>query len=98
MRCQWFPGPPPPPEALPHYFYLDTEHHLIDNGIVTSARDTFNAVEVAYVDEATKAFPPNVGAPDPTPFYTTHTMPVKCNESLREDYCRWFSTRERICA
>ena len=24
-------------------------------------------------------------------------MPVKCNESLREDYCRWFTTRERNC-
>ena len=54
------------------YFYLDSEHHLIDNGIVTSARDTFNA-------------------------YTAHTLPVKCNESLREDYCRWFTTRERNC-
>ena len=38
---------------------------MIDHGIVTSARDTFNAVEVAYVDEATKAFATGQGAPDP---------------------------------
>jgi hypothetical protein len=31
------------------YFYIDSEHHLIDNGIITSGRDTFNAVEIAYV-------------------------------------------------
>ena len=46
---------------------------------------------------ATKAFPTGQGAPDPSAFYTAHSMPVKCNESLREDYCRWFSTRERNC-
>ncbi len=50
------------------YFYIDSEHHLIDNGIVTSARDTFNAVEVAYVDEANKAFPKVQGVPDPSAF------------------------------
>jgi hypothetical protein len=31
------------------YFYIDSEHHLIDNGIITTGRDTFNAVETAYV-------------------------------------------------
>ena len=49
------------------------------------------------MDEATKAFVTGQGAPDPSAFYTAHTMPVKCNESLREDYCRWFTTRERNC-
>ncbi len=24
-------------------------------------------------------------------------MKVKCNEAVRDDYCRWFSTRERNC-
>jgi hypothetical protein len=81
-----------------NYFHIDSEHHIIDNGIITSARDTFNAVEVAYVDDATQAFPDTYGgAPDPSAFYTTFTKPVKCNEAVREDYCRWFSTRERNC-
>ena len=44
-----------------------------------------------------KAFVTGQGVPDPSAFYTAHTMPVKCNESLREDYCRWFTTRERNC-
>ena len=94
------PRPPIAARMKPfrQYFYLDSEHHLIDNGIVTSARDTFNAVEVQYVDESTKAFVTGgQGAPDPSAFYTAHSMPVKCNESLREDYCRWFTTRERNC-
>ena len=70
---------------------------MIDNSIVTSARDTFNAVEVAYVDDATKAFPQGQGVTDPSAFFTTHTLPCKCNEALREDFCRWFSVRERNC-
>jgi len=37
------------------------------------------------------------GQPRPSSFFTTHTLPVKCNESLRDDYCRWFSIRERNC-
>ena len=45
----------------------------------------------------TRPLPPAQGAPDPSAFYTAHSMPVKCNESLREDYCRWFTTRERNC-
>ena len=58
--------PPGPILALPRpyarqkpfrqYFYIDSEHHLIDNGIITSARDTYNAVEVAYVGDASQAF------------------------------------------
>jgi hypothetical protein len=36
-------------------------------------------------------------APDPSNFYTTDTKKVKCNEALREDFCRYFSTRERNC-
>ena len=24
-------------------------------------------------------------------------MPVKCNEAIRDDFCRWFTTRERNC-
>ena len=52
---------------------------------------------MAYADEATKAFVTGQGAPDPSAFFTAHTLPVKCNESLREDYCRWFTTRERNC-
>ena len=79
------------------YFFIDSEHHLIDNGIVTSARDTFNAVELAYVKDARSAFPRGSGAPDPSNFYTVATVKTKCNEALREDYCRYFSTRERNC-
>jgi hypothetical protein len=77
------------------YFYIDSEHHLIDNGIITSARDTFNAVEIAYVKDARSAMPNR--APDPSNFYTTDTVKVKCNEAIREDFCRYFSTRERNC-
>ena len=63
---------PPHPRLKPcrQYFYIDSEHHLIDNGIVTSARDTFNAVEVGYVDEATRPSSPAAGAPDPSAFFT----------------------------
>jgi len=80
-----------------NYFFIDSEHHLIDNGIITSARDTFNAVELAYVKDARSAFPSGSGVPDPSNFYTVGTMKTKCNESLREDFCRYFSTRERNC-
>ena len=46
-----------------------------------SARDTFNAVEVAYVDNAREASAKDrQGSPDPSSFFTTHTLPVKCNE------------------
>ena len=44
-----------------------------------------------------RPLPPARAPPTPSAFYTAHTMPVKCNESLREDYCRWFTTRERNC-
>jgi hypothetical protein len=55
-------------------------------------------VEVAYVDNAKEAFAKDrAGSPDPSSFFTTHTLPVKANEAIREDYCRWFSTRERNC-
>jgi hypothetical protein len=54
-------------------------------------------VEVAYVDHADEAFPKSAGAPDPSSFYTTRTMKMKCNKALREDFCRYFSTRERNC-
>jgi hypothetical protein len=70
---------------------------LIDNGIITSGRDTFNAVEIAFVNDAKEAYPKGHGAPDPSNFYTTDTVKVKCNEALREDFCRYFSTRERNC-
>jgi hypothetical protein len=70
---------------------------LIDNGIITSGRDTFNAVEIAYVRDAKAAFSKGQGSPDPSAFYTTDTVKVKCNEALREDFCRYFSTRERNC-
>jgi hypothetical protein len=52
-------------------------------------------VEIAFVKDARSAFP-NRGA-DPSNFYTTDTIKVKCNEALREDFCRYFSTRERNC-
>jgi hypothetical protein len=85
------PATPLPPVPL----YIDSEHHLIDTGIITTARDTFNAVEIAYVRDATQAFPNKM--PDPSDFYTTDTVKVKCNEALREDFCRYFSTRECNC-
>jgi hypothetical protein len=80
---------------MPLRNYLDSEHHLIDNGIITTARDAFNAVEIAYVKDARSTYP-NKGS-DPSNFYTTDTVKVKCNEALREDFCRYFSTRERNC-
>ena len=46
-----------PPTSFHNYLYIDSEHHLIDNGIITSARDTFNAVELAYVKDAPKRLP-----------------------------------------
>ncbi len=72
---------PPHPRLKPcrQYFYLDSEHHLIDNGIVTSARDTFNAVEVGYVDNADKAFP--TGRAPPTP--VTSSPPDHAGEMQR---------------
>jgi len=54
-------------------------------------------VEIAFVNSAKEAFPKGHGAPDPSNFYTTDTVKVKCNEALREDFCRYFSTRERNC-
>jgi hypothetical protein len=92
------PGPPHPRlKSFRQYFYLDSEHHLIDNGIITSARDTFNAVEVAYVKDARKAYPKDNGMPNPSHFYTVETKKTKCNEALREDFCRYLSVRERNC-
>jgi hypothetical protein len=52
-------------------------------------------VEIAYVKDARSAFPNSM--PDPSNFYTTDTLKMKCNEALREDFCRYFSTRERNC-
>ncbi len=43
--------------------YIDSEHHLIDNGIISSARDTYNAIEIAYVDDTTQAFGSPPGPP-----------------------------------
>lgn len=80
-----------------NYFYLDSEHHLIDNGLVTSARDTYNAVEIEYVLDAREAFGYQSGMPDPSSFYTYSTYKVKANDAIREDYCRWFHSRERNC-
>ncbi len=52
-------------------------------------------MEIAYVKDARSAFL-NRGS-DHSAFYTTDTTKVKCNEALREDFCRYFSTRERNC-
>jgi hypothetical protein len=84
-------------KPIRNYFYIDSEHHFIDNGISSSGRDTFNAVAIAFVKDAATAFPSGQGSPDPSAFYTTDTTKVKCNEALREDFCRYFSTRERNC-
>ena len=35
--------------------------------------------------------------PTPRPSTPTNTMPVKCNESLKEKYRRWFTVRGRNC-
>jgi hypothetical protein len=92
------PGPPHSRlKPFRQYFYIDSEHHLIDNGIITSARDTFNAVEVAYVKDARDAYPQGNGMPNPSNFYTVETKKTKCNEALREDFCRYLSVRERNC-
>lgn len=82
-----------------NYFYVDSEHHLIDNGIITTARDTFNAVEVEYVLDAEKAFvnASDKSRPDPSAFHTNDAVKVKANDQIPDDYCRWFHTRERNC-
>jgi hypothetical protein len=80
-----------------NYFYLYFEHHLIDNGIITSARDTYNAVEVAYVSNAAEAFGSTSGDPNPSNFFTNSSLKQKAKEGIREDYCRWFFSRERNC-
>ncbi len=80
------------------YFYIDSEHHLISNGIITSARDTFNAVEIDYVTNASYAFDNSrSGQPHPSAFFTTGSLKMKANDAIREDYCRWFNSRERNC-
>ena len=68
------------------YFYIDSEHHLISNGIITSARDTFNAVEIDYVTNASYAFDNSrSGQPHPSAFFTTGSLKMKANDALRED-------------
>lgn len=81
------------------YFYIDSEHHLILNGLITTARDTYNAVEVEYVSWAEKAFGDvsQDKRPDPSNFFTLDSVKVKANDRIPEDYCRWFHTRERNC-
>ena len=54
-------------------------------------------MEIAYVYDAREAFPKGNGAPDPSAFYTVNTLKTKCNEALREDFCRYLNTRERNC-
>jgi hypothetical protein len=54
-------------------------------------------VEVEYVNDAQKAFGSTPGSPNPSAFYTDGARKMKCNDSLREDYCRWFASRERNC-
>jgi hypothetical protein len=54
-------------------------------------------VEVAYVKDARKAYPKDNGMPNPSHFYTVETKKTKCNEALREDFCRYLSVRERNC-
>lgn len=84
-----------------NYFYVDSEHHIIHNGIRTTARDTYNAVTVEYVQKATEAFRTGNNdkgkVPDPSAFFTSGSVSMKANDAIREDYCRWFHTRERNC-
>jgi hypothetical protein len=54
-------------------------------------------VEVEYVENAREAFGSTPGNPNPSAFFTTNSRKMKCNDSLREDYCRWFYARERNC-
>jgi hypothetical protein len=54
-------------------------------------------VEVAYVGDASQAFGSTSGAPNPSAFFTNYSLKQKANEGIREDYCRWFFTRERNC-
>jgi hypothetical protein len=54
-------------------------------------------VEVEYVENAREAFGSQPGNPNPSAFFTTNSRKMKCNDSLREDYCRWFYARERNC-
>jgi murein DD-endopeptidase MepM/ murein hydrolase activator NlpD len=82
-----------------NYYYIDSQHHLVDNGMITTSRDTFNAVEVEYVENAETAFlnTNQDNLPDPSSFYTKGVFKVKANSAIREDFCRWFHTRERNC-
>jgi hypothetical protein len=54
-------------------------------------------VEVAYVGDASQAFGNTQGAPNPSNFFTNYSYKQKANEGIREDYCRYFFTRERNC-
>jgi hypothetical protein len=54
-------------------------------------------VEIEYVNDATKALDTKGGRPDPSSFYTTGAYKLKANDAIREDFCRWFHSRERNC-
>ena len=54
-------------------------------------------MEVAYVSDASQAFGDNPGNPNPSSFFTDYSFKLKANEAIREDYCRWFFSRERNC-
>jgi hypothetical protein len=75
-----------------YFFYLDRQHHLIDSSIISSARDTYNAMEVAYVKGARQASSTTTEPRTPAP----STPPGPCPSrptSLREDFCRRLSPR-----
>ena len=80
-----------------NYFYIDSEHHIVDNGLIATARDTFNGVAVEYVEDSTTAFENDSKLPDPSAFFTNDTVKVKADDDIPEDHTRWFHTRERNC-
>lgn len=82
-----------------NYFYVDSEHHIVDNGIIATNRDTYNAVAVEYVKNSKTAFKTasDKDIPDPSSFFTSDVIKVKADDDIPEEYTRWFHTRERNC-
>jgi hypothetical protein len=55
-------------------------------------------VDIAYVNNAKYAFDNSrSGQPHPSSFFTMSSLKMKANDAIREDYCRYFHSRERNC-
>ncbi len=96
-RSQPF-SPPSPPEALPPVLLYRQRappdrqrHHHLRPGHLQRRRGGLRR-------RSHQGLPHRPGRPRSFRLlHTTHTMPVKANEAIRDDYCRRFTTRERNC-